>query len=89
MTGFVVTVAIVIGSVVSPRLGLISDFAAFALEWDARHELIVRLRNSGEREIVVEPYSFDMTAYVSSWGLPMGKISTYYYDLDSVTVSEP
>ena len=89
MTGFVVTVAIVIGSVVSPRLGLISDFAAFAREWDARHELIVRLRNSGEREIVVEPYSFDMTAYVSSWGLPMGKISTYYYDLDLVTVSEP
>ncbi len=87
--GSLLTAALVIGCVVSPRLDLIPEFRAYAREWDARHARIVQLRNSGERDVVVAPYSFDMTAYVSSRGLPMGKISTYFYDLDSVTVTEP
>ena len=89
LVGILLAAALVIGGVFLPRLRLIQEFRAFAREWDARHARIVRLRSSGERDVVVAPYSFDMTAYVSSRGLPMGKTSTYFYDLDSVTVSEP
>ena len=87
--GALLAVALVIVCVVLPRLDLIPRFRDYASEWDARHARIVQLRNSGQRDVLVAPYSFDMTAYVSSRGLPMGKISTYYYDLDSVTVAEP
>lgn len=86
--GLAVTAAIVVVSVVLPHLRLAPSFAAYAREWDARHARIVRLRDSGQREIVVEPYSYDFTAYVSTVGLPMGQISSYYYDVDSVEVAE-
>ena len=86
--GLLFAAAIIAVSVVLPQLRLAPNFAAYAREWDARHERIVKLRDRGEREIVVAPYSYDFTAYVSTRGLPMGQISSYYYDVDSIAVAE-
>ena len=85
IAGFVVAVAIGVG-IVLPQLSLIPDFATFAREWDASHEYIVRLRDSGEREIEVSPYSYDLTAYVSIEGLQMKKPPPYFYGVDSITL---
>ncbi len=85
IAGFVVATAIGIG-IVLPQLSLIPDFATFAREWDARHEYIIRQRDSGEREIEVLPYSYDLTAYVSVEGLTTGTSPPYFYGVDSITL---
>jgi len=71
-----------------PMGRLIPDFATYAREWDERHEYILSQRALGERTIRVVPYSYDFTAFVSTRGLPMGKISAYYYDVESIVLDE-
>ncbi len=67
---------------------LVPDFAAYAREWDARHQRIIQLREGGLRDIKVAPFSFDMSQYIAASGQPFGGVSPYFYQVDSVVIRE-
>ena len=81
---------IIIGIIIADMAAqarLIPDFATFAREWDARHEHIIQMRDSGARDIEIEPFSFDMSGYISASGKAFGGSHPYYYGVDSITVA--
>ena len=83
----IVAVSIIFG-ILSMQLRLIPKFASYARDWDARHVRIIRLRDSGAREIDVMPFSFDMTAFIAANGKPIGGSDTYFYGVDSIVERE-
>ena len=70
------------------QLQLVPDFATFAREWDARHELVIQSRDRGVRNIEVAPYSFDLSGYISASGQAFGESNPYYYRVESIVVVE-
>ena len=82
--GGLAIVVVLMASVMLAQARLIPDFATYAREWDARHERILRLRDSGQRDIDIRQYSYDMSVYVSSRGSPMAQLFTYFYGVDSL-----
>ena len=81
-------VAAVVIVIVADEARQIPDFATHAREWDARHQEIIELRDSGQRHIAVKPYTFDLTAYVMASGSEVAISHPYYYSVDSITVIE-
>ncbi len=62
------------------QVWLIPDFATFAKEWDERHQLMLRLRDDGYKEIEVAPLTFDLAEYLWRSGLSAAyPDSTYWY----------
>ena len=84
----VLFVAAVVIVIVADEARQIPDFATHAREWDARHQRIIELRDSGQRHIEVKPYTFDLTAYVMASGSEVAISQPYYYSVDSITVIE-
>ena len=82
--GGTATLVALMASVMLAQARLIPDFAIYAREWDARHARIIRLRDSGERDIDLRHYSYDMSVYVSSRGTPMAQRFAYFYGVDSL-----
>lgn len=78
----------IIASILVSQLRLVPRFSTYAREWDARHACIIDLRDSGQRDILIAPYSYDLSAYVSSRGLPMAQRSAYFYRVDSLRFSD-
>lgn len=83
--GLVLIAAVVI-VIVADEARQIPDFATHAREWDARHQRIIELRDSGQRHIEVKPYTFDLTTYVMASGSEVAISHPYYYSVDSITV---
>ena len=84
----IVLIGAVVFAIMADEARQIPDFATHAREWDARHQRIIELRDSGQREIEVEPYTFDLTAHVMASGIEVAIIHPYYYSVDSITVIE-
>ena len=74
------------GGVVALQLRLAPDFATYAREFDARHQRIERLRDSGERVIEVQPFSFDMSRYIASRDMHLicRGSQHYFYGVDRI-----
>ena len=90
VSGLAVASVIAIGIVVGHGK-LIPDFSTFAQEWDARHQQILDLRDSGLSEIEVAPLSFDLSEYL--WDTNMGssvenRCARRYYRLDSIQLAD-
>ncbi len=85
--GLLIVLVITIGDMAA-QTPLIPDFGSFAREWDARHERIIRLRDSGQSHIEIPPFSYDMSGYISASGQSFGSSHAYYYGVDSITVVE-
>ena len=66
VVGGCLTALVCLGGIVALQLRLAPDFATYAREFDSRHQRIENLRDSGERVIEVQPYSFDMSRYIAS-----------------------
>ncbi len=58
-------IAVTIGiSIALDQAALIPDFQLYAREWDARHQHIIAMRNSGETVIEAAPLTWDLTSYL-------------------------
>ena len=89
LLALVIVAGILLGNVFR-HIALIPDFAAYAQDWDARHRRILQLKDDGQRDIEVAPYSYDMSAFISSIKEPISGAHcyAYFYDVDSITVRE-
>ena len=73
--GSLVIVLIITGSIIASQAALIPDYQNFAKVWDANHQKIIALRDSGQDVIEVSPVPLRNDLYLT--GCP-GR----YYDLD-------
>lgn len=74
------------------QAALIPDFRAFAKEWDARHQLIIAMRDAGQRDIVVPRLSDATAGYVAATTLPGDprfRCAKPYYGVDSIKYDDP
>lgn len=70
---------------------LIPGFQRYAQDWDARHQRIVAMRDSGQLAIEVAPLAFDLANYVEVTTLgddPSNRCALRYYGIDSLTVND-
>ena len=74
------------------QIRLIPDFQLYAREWDARHQAIIAMRNSGQKDIEVSPLTFDLTEYVGLGStlsqFPTNGCARGYYGVDSIVVRD-
>lgn len=88
LSGLVVASAISAGIMLG-QARLIPNLQTYAREWDERERLIISQRDSGQREVVVAPLSFDL-----SWNLLYQRMSepweaipaASYYGVESIRV---
>ena len=67
----------------------IPDFAAFARDWDARHQQLLQARDSGIRDVAVSPLKFNLGAFVIGKRVAdfvENKCVPQYYNLDTVEI---
>ena len=67
----------------------IPDFAAFARDWDARHQQLLQARDSGIREVEASPLKFDLGAFVIGKYVAHfveNKCAPQYYNLDAINI---
>ncbi len=65
----------------------IPDFAAFARDWDARHQKLLEARDSGIRDVTVPPLEFDLGDFVIGKRVSHfmeTKCANQYYNLDAI-----
>lgn len=83
-------VALVIGAgIMLGQASFIPNLRTFAQEWDAREQLIISQRDSGQRHILVEPLSFDLSWHIlyTRMSRPMESGSAAkYYGVESISV---
>ncbi len=84
-------IVLIIGmGIVLGQAALAPDFQLYAKEWDARHQEIITMRDSGQTAIEIAPLTFDLTKYVgisSTWAqFPTNSCSKRYYGVDSIIV---
>ena len=83
--GSLVVVFVIAGGIMLGHARLLPDLQTYAREWDARHQRIIALRDSGQTHIEVAPLSFDLADYIG-----MGTLSSahLYYGVESLTEPE-
>ncbi len=79
-----IAVAVMTLGIVANQLSLVPRFAAYANDWDARHERIIQMRDQGESRIEVAPFSFDMTAFIAASGNAIAGSDAYFYGVDAI-----
>ena len=77
----VIVLTIGIGIVLG-QAALIPDFQLYAREWDARHQKIIAMRDSGQKTIEVAPFTFDLSEYMDYHDQNVG--CTGYYGVKIV-----
>ena len=86
------TVVLVISTgVLLGNARLIPSFQRYAQDWEARHQRIVAMRDSGQMAIEVAPLAFDLANYVEVTTLsddPTNRCALRYYGIDSLTVND-
>ena len=91
--GSLALVVIIAMSIVLNHAALIPNFQIYAREWDARHEQIIAMRESGQTIIEVAPLTFDLMDYirlstVSNANDPNYRCTERYYAVDSIVVTD-
>ena len=68
-------------SIALDQAALIPNFQLYAREWDARHQHIIAMRNSGETVIEAAPLTWDLTSYlgVRYASLTVNTCANHYY----------
>lgn len=78
-----VTIGIVLG-----HAKLIPDFAAFAMEWDARHQQLLQARDAGLNHVEVRYLGFNLSQHVAggydNWYGIGRRCAQMYYGIDSI-----
>ncbi len=86
--GLVLAIAVSVGIALG-HAKQIPDFAAFARDWDARHQQLIQARDSGIREVEVPPLEFNLGRFL------MDKVVTeiiekrcaeQYYNMDAINI---
>ncbi len=86
--GLVLVITVSVG-ITFGHVKQIPDFAAFARDWDARHQQLIQARDSEIRDVEVSPLDFNLGIFL------MGKeVSQYiekicaerYYNLDAINI---
>ena len=86
--GLVLVITVSVG-IAFGHVKQIPDFAAFARDWDARHQQLIQARDSGIREVEVPPLEFNLGRFL------MDKVVTEiiekdcaerYYNLDAIDI---
>ena len=84
-----VAVILAVG-IVAGQGGRLPDLTAFATEWDARHEEIIRQRDSGSAAIVVPELSYNLGEVVHGFHIfddTHNYCAKLYYGVESITRS--
>ena len=85
----VIVLAVAMGIALG-QAALIPDFRAFANEWDARHQLIIAMRDEGQRDLLVPRLSAaGYTAATTLPGNPKHRCAKHYYGVDSIKYDAP
>ena len=87
----VIVLAVAMGIALG-QAALIPDFRAFANEWDARHQLIIAMRDEGQRDLLVPRVSAAATSYTAATTLsgdPRHHCVKHYYGVDSIKYDDP
>ncbi len=92
--GSLALVVIIAMGIVLNHTALIPNFQLYASEWDARHEQIIAMRESGQTAIEVAPLTFDLMDYMRLSAVirandPYYRCAERYYAVDSILVSDP
>ena len=90
--GNLVIVLTVAAGIALGQAALIPDFQVFAKEWDARHQLIIAMRDEGQRNIIVPRLSDATAGYVAATTLPGDprfRCGKHYYGVDSIKYDDP
>ncbi len=80
-------VVTILGGIVVAQLKLVPSLQRFAREFDARHAEILRLRQAGERRIIVPPYSFDLERHLQVIPMDGHRCPLEYYDVDIINLT--
>ena len=87
----VIVLAVAMGIALG-QAALIPDFRAFANEWDARHRLIIAMRDEGQRDLLVPRLSAAAAGYTAATTLPGDprfRCAKHYYGVDSIKYDDP
>lgn len=90
--GSLVIVLTVAMGIALGQAALIPDFRAFAKEWDARHQLIIAMRDEGQRDLLVPRLSAAAAGYTAATTLPGDprfRCAKHYYGVDSIKYDDP
>ena len=68
---------------------LLPPLQRYATEWDARHQFILEQRDSGVREVTVQPLSFNLARHVRAAQIHMHDCAWRYYKVDKILQAEP
>jgi hypothetical protein len=63
-TAMIITFLAIPGMVLLRHAALVSDFATYAREWDARHTSLIAARDHGDVDIVVAPLDYNLEDYL-------------------------
>ena len=73
------------------QTALAPDFQLYAKEWDARHQKIITMRDSGQTAIEVAPLTYDLADFVRVATLaeyPADHCASRYYNVSSIAVTD-
>ena len=87
------TMILIIGiSIMLAQAALIPKFQLYAQEWDERHLDIIAQRDSGQRVVEVPPFTWDLHVHLfgisASSGSSTGGCPRYYYDIDTIVITD-
>ena len=76
--------------IVLGQAALLPNFQLYADEWDARHQAIMTLRDSGQDHIEVKPLTWNLYDYVDiiTTEPDLTFCAHYYYEVESITVTD-
>ena len=79
--GSLATALVVAGGIFFGQARMLPNLQVYTADWDARHEFIVRQRDSGITQIEVAPLSFDLADYL---GLGTLRSAESFYDVETI-----
>lgn len=88
---FVIVLTVAMGIALG-QAALIPDFRTFAREWDTRHQLIMAMRDEGQRDLLVPRLSAAAAGYTAATTLPGDprfRCTKRYYGIDSIKYDDP
>ena len=84
--GFGVILVICVGIAIGHARS-IPNLAAFAAEWDARHELMLSYRREGRTDVTVPLLMYDITEHFCCTNISSSQNANYYYGFRSLDLS--
>lgn len=90
MVSMLVIATICVG-ILFGRLQWIPDLRVYAREWDARHQYILTMRDSGLTSVEVAPLKYDLSRYFWNADMstgPENRLAANYYGVESILQDE-